>query len=664
MAEIDLVAFGVNGKTAWRVLDVSIGIDGVPSEARVRVPETEIGQWSAQFAPNTRLYVQRDPAGTPVTVLKVRALTPNLTWDPGNEDLLATLVGAEWDLRRHTIFGQRCKEAGDADYTSPEYLTGLKCVFNPDGEPNRDPNLGGGDADQHLFQPDWTSQDAAAVAWTVQQAVEYVLQSYQAWCSDQTIDPVIADIDADITWPNAGDYEAKLLYNVRVHGLTVDSALTEILSRHGMDWTLKAQNSADELHTLVVFVRGDDTAAAAGDKKTVYLPAHDGALPGGGANEDKAVAAGHLLMDHVPVVTVVHGYSSVKVYESTWTLVQGWSAAAETYACGGAGVTDLDEQLAYLLKNTNPDTSADWDQCKWVGRRYILNETGHEANRDGGTDPYDFSSVFGTTSYSTRPRPFLPHRVTLDSEGQYKDVVVLVESPVHQYQSDAEYQWQLLRDIAGVYFTGNKPPIFFWRAYVTDNIDSVWPDHVWAIAALESDMCLLREKVPTSPGLTIPVQQAIDLEGKFAWDSVNGPALESDFEAYVDAHAEIWKKRIDSGQVVIEKITTEYWPGQWITSIDGRAIDIHAQIVALRWDVERQQTHLALTSTMASLDGEPLHPSAPEPVGELMGPPAPGSYTPEYMRVITGTARVPGWAVTDPAAREADRRRVERLEIP
>lgn len=661
MAELAPMSFDVQGESTWQVLDVSRGMSGRMTEVRVRVPTAVLQEWSGEFTPVNRLYVQRDPDGSPEIVAKVRALTPNLSWSSGDESLVATLVGPEWDLRRHAIFGQRHQEAADADLTTPEYLAGLKCVFNPDGKPNRLATKGGASADQHLFHPDPTETGSnAPEAWSAKDAVEYVLQSYLEWCSDNTVNPVVASISSDITWPDSGDYEDEALYHVRVHGLTVDQALTEILSRQGMGWTLVAQDSADEKHTLHVFVKGVESAAAAGDKLTLYLPLHDGALPGGGAYEDKAVPAGHLILDYVPAVTKVLGYSGVKVYESTFELIAGWSEAAEIYAKGGAGVTDLEEQIAYLKKSMNPDTAADWDQTQWVGRRWILNETGREVNRTGSETPHDFSSLFGDTKYAKRRRPFLPHRMTLDSKGRYKDVKVLVSSPIHVYLSDAEYEWELLSDVAGVLFTGPTPPVFPWRAFVTGTFASILPDGVSAIAAVESDSCYLHEKEPASPALSIPVDQVLDLEGKLAWDNINGAALQTDFDAYVDAHAEIWKQRVDSGQVTIEKIAMDYRPGQWITSLNGRAVTLHAQIVGVRWDIERQQTHLALSTMLADLDGEPLR-AEPQPEEELLGPPAPDTFTEEYGQLVRGEKPVPRRYLPQ---ERGPRKPVEGLNIP
>jgi hypothetical protein len=662
VAELAIESFEIQGE-AWEVLDISRGISGRMSEVRVRVTlPLAIEDWSTEFSPADRLYVRRDPDGTPEIVAKVRALTPNISWSADDESMVATLVGPEWDLRRHTIFGQRCTEAKDADTASPEYMTGMRTLFNPDGKPNRLSALGGSGSDQYLFHPDPSDTDDTPVAWTAKTAVLYVLQSYQDWCTTELVTPVIADLSADITWPDSGGYEDEVLFHVRIHGLTVDQALTEILDRMGMGWSLVAKDAADETHTLRVFVKGDEDAAAAGDKLALWLPAHDGELPGGGAHEDEALAAGHIILDHVPVISRVRGYSGVKVYETTFQLVAGWDPADEEYAMGGPTVTDLEEKLSYLAKNMNPDTSADWDRCKWVGRRWVLNETGREVNRAESTTPYDFESLFGTRMYAKRPRPFLPHRMTLDDEGRFKDVIVWVESPIHAYQSDCEYEWELLDEVAGVYFTGPTPPIFPWRAYVTDDIDEILPDGVWAVAAVESDQCYLHEQEPSAPDLSLLVDQVLDLEGKLAWDSISGPALESDFDAYVDAKAETWMRRLDSGRVTLDKIVMDYRPGQWITSIAGRAITLHAQIVGVRWDVLRQQTHLALSTMLADLDGEPLR-AEPQPEEEVLGPPAPDDYTEEYSKIIRGERAVPRRYLPD-WGRERGPRKREGLNIP
>jgi hypothetical protein len=670
VSELSVEEFDVSGEATWQVLDLALGTSGRMTEVRVRIPTALVEDWDGEFSPDDRLYVRHDPSGSPTIVAKVRALTPNLSWSSGDESLTATLVGPEWDLRRHTIFGQRHQRAGDADVTTPAYMVGLKCVFNPDGQPNRYDGLGGSGSDQHLFHPDPKEPGGnAPVAWTVKDAVEYILQSYQDWCEGEAggtggVDPIIDDTSSDITWPDSGSYEDEVIYNVRVHGLTVDQALTEVLTRQGMDWMLEAQDSSDEKHTLHVFARGDENAAASGDKLSVYLPAHEGSLPGGTANEDKAVTAGHLIVDHVPVVTRVLGYSGVKVFEDTFELVAGWSEEAEIYAKGGAGVTDLDEQLGYLKKNMNPDTSADWEQCQWVGRRWILNETGREVNRDSNTDPYDFSTLFGDGNYAKRRRPFLPHRMTLDSEGRYKPVVVQVESPIHAYQSDAEYEWELLEDVAGVLFTGPTPPIFPWRAYRAGDFEDILPDGVWAIAAVESDDCYLYSQEASGAALSIDVDQVLDLEGKLFWDNISGGDLEDDFDSYVDAHAEIWKQRVDSGRLTLDKVALDYRPGQWITSVAGRSITLHAQIVGVRWDVERQQTHMALTSPLMDLDNEPLR-AEPNPEEELAGPEPGNEFTEDYRILSLGGMRVPRRFLPDWRRAEKGRNpRVDRLEWP
>ncbi|HUV10802.1 MAG TPA: hypothetical protein VMX12_07460, partial [Acidimicrobiia bacterium] len=210
---------------------------------------------------------------------------------------------------------------------------------------------------------------------------------------------------------------------------------------------------------------------------------------------------------------------------------------------------------------------------------------------------------------------------------------------------------------------GPTPPIFPWRAFVTDDIEGIIPDGVWAIAAVESDECYLRERELASPDLSLLVDQVLDLEGKFAWDNINGSALESDFDAYVDAKADVWKKRLDSGRLTIEKIAMDYRPGQWITNIDGRSVALHAQIVGVRWDVERQQTHLALSTMLASLDGEPMR-AEPQPEEEVFGPETPHDFTPEYGRLIRGEKAVPRRFLPDWGRETGKPQRPQRLGIP
>lgn len=592
MAKRDVKTVAVTDQSTWEVLSIRRGFNGERSEAYVRIPDTAYESFVSSFDPDTVFEITID--GT--TVFKGRALAPNAGFGDADETCECMLVGPEWDLDRCYVFGQRLEpEGGIGGDTEYPILAGIKAEFNPAGEPNQGEN-GTLDSDRLFAQyPKHTDSSA----WTLLEAIIYLQQLHNQIIGTDTQNKMFDDP----TTQDAPDAVKDLvLKSVRVHGLTVKEAFTTVLRKMGCAWTLIPDAGATNMkHTMVIFQRGQIGEASAVD---LILPARDSALSSI-TTPDKTAAGGHLVRDLSSVASEVHGHTGAIIYEDTFTLIQGWSAADEL-AAFGAG--DTKTQVSAFMRATNQDASrGSFETYKNVGRRYILNETGNEDNTDSSTTPYDFSSLFEGGKYVARPRPFLSRRVGKDQDGKYAEPEVLVTDPEHTYGHPKEYDWQLLRDIAGIYFTGQNFPYDPQRAIAQDDPQAGFPTSVTIKAALVGDDTYVDEEVPAADvALDFLVIQILDFEGKYEAYKIDGGAAQdrTEFDDHIEQRSEEMKVSSMVARFNFETITLEYDIGDWIADTTGRVITVDGHIVGIRWDCETQSTELYVESLDADIEAQ------------------------------------------------------------
>lgn len=562
-------AIGGAEQVGWLVHDFEVGIDGHMSSAVVEIPDEIVQNWDTFDADN-----QYAIKINSTIMFKGRPLAPVAEWGRRNEAVLATLYGMEWELDRRFLWGQYVTtRAGPA-----AWVTGLPCVFNPEGNKNKD-------ASNRRFQPD---PGASPVHWTAKDVVEFLIERF---------DDLVPDIvdAASISWPTG--FDQIEVYNLNVQGMTYREALTEVVNRCGYSWYLTPKTSDDTECDFKLVKRGDSTGATT---EQLYLPAVDANLSAiSAADLKRSVPEGNAQFDHTECATTVIGYGGVMVYEKSWQLLKGWSASDEAAAFGGATTP---EKIGFFFRVSRKDFSG-FDTFRNVGRRYILNETGRE-----DTNPlsaaYDFDLIFATTDYAKRARPFLPYRVQKDANGNTMPPIVRVDGRVYGADvsdtPDGEYTWRLLQDIAGIYFDSDHFPYDDTAALIADDYEAGFPETVTIVAALESDSAVSASKNGTSPAFSVTVQRVIDLSARFGWNNKTGSTTK--LESYVQQRADQIAKRQDVARMLIHEINTDYEPGVYITAIQGRSITFDGMIVSIRYDNLNQTTALITESLRADIE--------------------------------------------------------------
>jgi len=577
MAKRTAGVFAVTGQADWDVVNVAVRANGRHSTATIRIPDTAIPSTNS---PDTVYVVTLD--GT--TVLKGRALVQTNEWGPSSEDVEYVITGGEWECDRTTLWGQMAPRALDNNVV---HMTGLRCTFNEKGIPNKDSVA----TAPLAFNPD--PNDPNTEPWTVDDMLTYIIERLNDATGETIIDA------ASVSWPKAAT-SALEIPDVNVQGLSPGEAITELLGRIGQSWRLSPKTGGLVDHDIRIF---DKNTAPVSGAKTLYLPARGAALSVVTGNENKAVTYGRLGDDYSPIVTELTGITGPKIYEDVFTLVPGWTAADEL-AAFGAG--DVKGKISNLIKLTNKETAQDaWDTYKDVGRLYILNETGREPNFAGSTVPFSFASLFGTSSYASRARPFLTRLVEVDSAGNKLPPKVTVEQPdsAATQDTDRDFPFDILDNIAGIRFRGTRFPLHRMRGIQDDDETSVWPTSVKIKAAIRSDEAYRYVKVATGADMTTLVEQTIDMSTKFVWEKADGGGAPTTtaLDDWVDEKIQEFESKVAGMSGTIEIANTDFEVGDWITQIEGRVITVAGAILEIQYDGLQNQMSLTVGSERANV---------------------------------------------------------------
>jgi hypothetical protein len=369
--------------------------------------------------------------------------------DPGSEGLSFEAEDPAAEVLRRRVGGQRVW-TGDG---IAGLVDGLPLVLNPDGRPNASPDPydpGAGDP-YTIFAP---TSPGGAVAWTLDEAVAYLLAEYGA--SSAMAVPAPGEVRAILGPPVVRD--------VNLEGRTLGEALAALLELAGGRWSVSVEPLEEGVSRRLEIWLPGRTAAG-------WL-SHQ---PVGGTFDPSAThfacLAAEMRFEDAPRRYVARG--DTKVYESTFNLVAGWDDALASN-----DPDDFDPAM-------NPDFVAVRD----VFRKWVLNEAGEYSQA-----PYsrgaaaDLADLFEGGPYVRRHRRFL-NCLSRDALGRSLGVYA-------EISLDEGSTWERLTPAArvlagecGLYLTDAPLSSRYLAAAMRGQA------RVRVTAAIESDACLTAERV-------------------------------------------------------------------------------------------------------------------------------------------------------------------------
>lgn len=392
-------------------------------------------------APGT---VRRD-----LVLFEGRILDVEIGLDAEGERLRFEAEHLAGEVLRRRVGGQRVEAAGG----SVEWIEGPVLTFNPDGEPNASPELFVPTAGEPytVFAP---TSAAGAVAWTLDEAVAYLLAEHGA-----------SEVLAVPSPSEVRDLLAALpVRDVEVEGRTLGAALEALLDHVGGR----------------IFVTVEPGEVGVSRRLELWLPSRACTvwLPHQPVGESYRPAgtqfhALHLAMhfESAPRRYVARG--DRRLFESTFDLVPGW-----------------DDALASGEPETySPSTNHDFDTVRDVFRKWVLNEGGeYSASPYNRGAAADLSALFEGLPYVRRHRRFLPC-VSRDSLGRSYGVYAEMSLDGGSTWGRVSLGARVLAEECGLYLADDVLPPRYLAAAMRGQV------RVRVTATIESDACLTAERV-------------------------------------------------------------------------------------------------------------------------------------------------------------------------
>lgn len=499
-----------------------------------------------------------------------------------NEDVEFTALGLEHGLRTEKIFGAYARDADD----QATHFQASPCVFNPDGRPNKnkeDLTESDGSDKRVCFNLDATEENDDAERWNAAHMARYCATSERKTKQMGTGSRVF-ETSAQV----GGELGGFTPFDVNVEGEDIWSALVRIASLCSHSVVLDFGETRQE-STLRFFTRKLNDAK---EVKQFEMP------PAGGpveiSDHGRVLASVDYQADWASVVSRMDAVAPPKLYEYDFELKAGWKQEDEDAAFGTGSIG---AKIAKFLKETDPELSSDWERFKWVGRRYILNETGRDDVKVDEGEPFDFSEVFSSEKYAHRLRPFRSQLVSQDDAGEPKPVALTVEWDAGGALSDNIVQGDLmtlLEDRAGVYFRG-RPLVLVPRALDSGDTADLFPSVVRVRAVVEGDQASPKDVYASKFAMALRTFGLIRLDDGFRTDNVNDDAgITEKARALVDEAMQEHSQHSQVGTFVSPYITRQFRVGDVVDNIGGRGIPLKCVIMKISWDFMSQSTEFAL----------------------------------------------------------------------
>lgn len=549
----------------------------------------------------------------------------------------------------YTDFGAAAQAAINDSVT---FMSGCRCIFNPGGKPNRDPEplyLTGIGSFPVFAPPRAAYADGSeSEFWTARQMLQYIfMPALNGAYTTLAVNPL-----SDLIGISHADFDS-VLNGVTVDGLSIIEA-ADLICRH-LGWTFRQQDSA--AGPLLVFYKIGTAWAQTG-----YTLLHDLHAPA--ANEDiaDAVADGLFLCSDAEIIedisAVVNnplGLGAPQRFEFTAELISAWEDSDL--------VPDTDNLFfseAQLLAMATPDTYSFYNKyhtrgaafLRDVGRKWALNETGKYTNAATyNRGPwFDFATVIpddvrdaaGKRLFGPFARTFLPP-LTFDKE-DLSSVGVKVE-----FSFDGGVTWKTIDCVidnlpgeAGIRIaepnlsniklpgeakisggTLDGKDLNYWTSLCADVIDGEDYTRVRVTASVRMDQ-RLRYVAPKSGNISSPYthRRIFDFSDRYTYQrrmdaslysTSDLPAWQTDQTADLAASLDQIRAAMEdlsiSGRFTLERLwlggddddRPAFLPGDGIRQLTGRNYRLYAvsngglvypEIVQVHYDIEHQKMHL------------------------------------------------------------------------
>jgi hypothetical protein len=324
-------------------------------------------------------------------------------------------------MKRKTVYGQRVHNSDGTNLQLP----GLGTTFNPDGRANASPgpvSVGG------RCYTGFCAEVSTSKYWSYAEVINYLL------CECLTM--------GQLHTPDIGQLQAltedQIVRDLDVTGLNLLEALQRCCNRIGLKFKFVPRLVPTGPQQAIMFYRE-------GRGRCVELNCQR-------AGEQLSISKTNILglsskKSFWPVTHRYIGQGDFRVSEATFELVKAWDPSLED--------TDYDR--------FSPSTNPGFHKVRDVYRKWCLNEAGDysEAPYDQG-DAFDFSKIFGTSSYARRRRRFWPC-LSADKQGRSLGYYL-------QVSYDGENFWQYLYafnnllDECGIWLSSDQLDVDTWVA--------------------------------------------------------------------------------------------------------------------------------------------------------------------------------------------------------
>ncbi|MEA3366670.1 MAG: hypothetical protein U9R68_01000 [Planctomycetota bacterium] len=563
-----------------------------------------------------------------------------------------------WLLHTGTaLYGQFARGVDDYDSGSPlnktTFMSARRCVFNPAGRPNRDPNTVSvsGLGDVHVFcPPRQTLPDGSSpVYWTARQMLQYVLMpdlnpnsntfNYHLY-GTETYGTEHADFDT-------------VLSGINVDGLSAIEA-ADLICRH-LGWSFR-QDDTDSGSYFTFYKVG----TAAVDDADILL--HELHAPAAGESITAAVAAGQYLccdaeiLDDITAVTNNPvGIGAPETFEFTAELIRAWDDADLV-----PDTENLFKTESELMAMTDPDSLSFYNKyhtrgsgfLRNVGRKWALNETGAYTGGDYDRgDAFNFASVFpservfddaGKRLYGLYPRTFVDP-LSFDAAAQLSPAPIKVE-----FSFDGGSTWKMIDcvienlsgecavriaepNLSNIVLPGggtlsggtlDDEDLNYWTALAADKLDGTDNVRLRVTASVQADQ-RLAYAAPVSADIASPYthrrlydfsdrytyQQRTDsseyaTSGAPAWDTDQTDQLIAALDEIRDASEDASL----SGRFTLDRLwlgdgegALAFKVGDAVARLTGRGVElaatingetVHPEIAQIHYDLEHQKMHM------------------------------------------------------------------------
>jgi len=432
-----------------------------------------------------------------------------------------------------------------------DFLRSEEVVFNPGGKGNRSrEEVCQGGRMVPVFDPN----ERTAIPWTYVAALRYLVGEHLEWA--------VGDLGELDRW--GGQEQVREL---SVGGLSPLTALERVCEQAGLCYRVEdVPGPEEQVYAVLVFYR-------AGEGREIFLqhqPAGE-TLSMAGTNLVKV----QLNTEGAGATIRAVGRGSVKRFESTFELVEGWDQSLE----------ENDYDLY------SPSMNEDFATYQQVFRKWVLNEAGDysEAPYQQG-EVYDLSKVFSTTIYERSRRRFEPGLSRTEQGEPISSASGALGYFLEvSYNSGASWQpyggaFHILKEECGIYLSGDQLGPEVWVAICKGVL------RFRITCSIEGDEPLEAVLSDGSVGSVRPVRtvlfnwadefhfRRVTMGSIFAQVAGTGPGDEVDDTLRLRGRLREELRRLRrqtlAGKAELRLIRPDIQPGDIVRRIGGRQIDL------------------------------------------------------------------------------------------